>query len=232
MGNCKKYQQAIAKYRTTVITNGERKDRDLARIAGYEGAKAEQDREEIVRRFKSAVSAARDEAWSEIRPVLERMRDKAESYGEVMEAPTAEQVNLLSMLSLRTSISPTEAASAAKALSGNDAAIATLSDLCRERGGAIVGAIHGEKSKRGRAYDAYKAFEDAAGMFLSWEGGDRQTLMRRRQVERRDHVPQEQRTSIGAAVSADVAAEALPEYDFVKVVLGNAADYNSSSLID
>ena len=231
MGNCKDYQGIIGAYRSTVGAELDKLNKELTRLSGYKGEKADSERDAANKRFKSAVTAARDEARSELRTVLQRMKDKADAY-EAVEAPTAEQVNILTMLSLRTSISPTEAKSAAKALAGNDAALKTLSELCVTRGGAIVGAIHDSKSKRGRAYDAYKAFAESAGMFLAWEGGTRAELMAQRQVQHVNHVPESERVPLGAAVSADVTAESMPEYDFVKVVLGNAADYNSSSLID
>ncbi|MBR3314747.1 MAG: hypothetical protein IKG18_11480 [Atopobiaceae bacterium] len=231
MGNCKDFQVIIGGYRSTVGAELGKLNKELARLEGYRGEKADGERDAANKRFKSAVSAARDKARSELRPVLQRMKDKADAY-EAVEAPTAEQVNILTMLSLRTSISPTEAKSAAEALAGNDAALTTLSQLCATRGGAIVGAVHKSKSKRGRAYDVYKAFEESAGMFLSWEGGTRAELMAQRQVQHVSHVPESERVPLGAAVSADVAAESMPEYDFVKVVLGNSADYNSSSLVD
>lgn len=232
MGNCKDYQGIIGAYRSTVGAELDKLNKELGRLSGYKGEKADSERVAANRRFKSAVAAARDEARSELRHVLQRMKDKADAYGEVMEAPSAEQVNILMMLSLRTSISPKEAKSAAKALAGNDAALKTLSELCVTRGGAIVGAIHDSKSKRGRAHDAYKAFAESAGMFLAWEGGTRAELMAQRQVQHMSHVPESERVPFGAAVSADVAAESMSEYDFVKTVLGNAAEYDSSMLID
>ena len=232
MGNCKDFQGIIGAYRSTVGAELGKLNEELARLEGYKGEKANGERDAANERFKSAVTAARDGARSELRPVLERMRDKADAYGDVMEAPSADAVNLLQMLSLRTSISPTEAKSAAKALAGNDAALKTLSELCATRGGAIVEAIHDSKSKRGRAHDAYKAFAESAGMFLSWEGGSRAELMAQRQVQHVNHVPESERVPLGAAVSADVAAESMPEYDFVKAVMGNAADYASARLVD
>ena len=95
-----------------------------------------------------------------------------------------------------------------------------------------MGAIHDSKSKRGRAYDAYKAFAESAGMFLAWEGGSRSELMAQRQAQYVSHVPESERLPLGAAVSADVAAESMTEHDFVTTVLGNAAEYDSSMLID
>ena len=232
MGNCKDFQTIIGKYRSTVGAELGKLNKELTRLSGYKGEKADSERAAANRRFKSVVTAARDGARSELRPVLQRMKDRADAYGEVMEAPSTDAVNLLQMLSLRTTISPTEAKSAAKALAGNDAALKTLSELCVTRGGAIVGAVHKSKSKRGRAYDAYKAFAESAGMFLAWEGGSRSELMAQRQAQYVSHVPESERVPLGAAVSADVAAESMTEHDFVKTVLGNAAEYDSSMLID
>ncbi len=232
MSNIRDYQTTWASYRKRVTAAVEERDKELSRLEKYEGERAEGERKAARDKFGQAVEAARVEAKGGFRRVLESMRDKAEEQGEVMQAPTAEQVHLLQMLAMRDSISATEAKSAALALAGNDDAIATLQQLCTARGGVVVSAVADCKSKRGKAHDALGAFQEAAGMCLQWSGGNRSSLMSERNAQRLQHVPESERIPLGAAVSADVDAGNMSEHEFTKVIVGNAATVEAARLLD
>lgn len=232
MSNIKDFQGVWSDYRKKVSEANEIRDKELKRLERYEGRRADDEREAARAKFNQAVEAARDEARGRFRLVLTEMRDKADEIGEVMQAPTQEQLNLLSMLALRTSISQSEAESAARALAGNDDCLSTLQQLCAGRGGVIVHEAAKSKTKRAQAFDALGAFRDAAGSCLQWEGGSRAELMAQRNVQSLQHVPETERVPLAAAIAADVDAGRMTEREFSKVIVGNSASVEAASLID
>lgn len=230
--NVKDFQSIWSDYRRGVSGAIEERDKELKRLERYEGERADTEREAARVKFNQAVEAARNEARGRFGRVLEDMRDKADAIGEVMQAPTQEQLNVLQMLSLRSSISQSEAESAARALAGNDDCLTTLKQLCATRGGVIVHEIAKSKTKRAQAFDALGAFRDAAGSCLQWSGGSRAELMAKRNMQHLQHVPEPERIPLGAAVAADVDAGKMTQRDFTSVVVGNAASVEAASLID
>ena len=232
MSSIQDYKNAWTNYRERITAAVEKRDRELARLEKYEGKRAEEEREAARVKFNQAVEVARNEARGRFGRVLEDMRDKADAIGEVMQAPTQEQVSILQMLSLRSSITQSEAESAARALAGNDDCLTTLQQLCATRGGVIVHEIAKNKSKRAQAFDALGAFRDAAGACLQWSGGSRSELMTERAAQYMQHVPESERVSLGAAIAADVDAQNMSQRDFTRVVVGNAASVEATSLID
>ena len=231
MGNLNNYQRVWGNYRNEVQTALRTRESALQRLEGYSGARADREREQIHNDFAESVRKSRTKARKEFGGVLESMREKAEGVGQVMEAPSSEAVSILQMLSLRTSISQAEAESAARALRGNDEALATLQQLCATRGGVKVKAIQKNKTKRTQAFDAVGAFKDAADAILQWEGGSRSELLSNRNRQAFEYVPASERVPLGACIAADITADCSPR-DFATSAVGNACDYDAVQLID
>lgn len=232
MSNVDEFKQVWADYRQKVSKAVEQRDKALESLSGYKGERAEAERKAAHDKFNEAVEGARSGARVRFRGILGNMRAKADEIGEVMQAPSQEQLSLLQMLSLRSSISQSEAESAARALAGNDDCLSTLQQICNSRGGVIVHEIAKSKSKRAQAFDALGAFRDAAGSCLQWAGGSRSELMAERATQYLQHVPEPERVPLGAAVAADVDAQNMSQRDFTRVVVGNAASVEAASLID
>lgn len=229
MSNIQDYKNAWTYYRERITAAVEKRDRELARLERYEGKRAEEEREAARNEFNQAVGAARDEARARFGQAIEAMKAKAEAVGQVMEPPSEEALRTLTMLSLRQSISPTEAEAAAKALQGNDAAIESLRQICAERGGAKVAGV--TMTKRGQAVAAVNEFRRAASMLMSWQGGERYALMLERNAQRWQGVPEAERVPMSAAIVADIDGNgSMPE--FVGQVVGDAASLDCVMLID
>ena len=229
MSNIRDFQNTWTSYRKRVAAAVEKRDKELARLEKYEGKRAEEEREAARDKFDEAVSVAREEARARFGQAIEAMKSKAEAVGQVMEPPSEEALRTLQMLSLRQSISPTEAEAAAKALQGNDAAIATLREICAARGGAKVAGV--TMTKRGQAVAAVNEFKSAANMLMSWQGGERHALMLERNAQRWQGVPEAERVPMSAAIVADIDGNgSTPE--FVGQVVGDAASLDCVMLVD
>lgn len=230
MSNTSEYKDTWSRYRKQIGNAISKRDEALERIAGYKGERAAREREQIANEFESSVGAAQQEARSSFTRILGDMRGKADEVGEVMQAPTQEQLNLLKMLSLRSSISQAEAESAARALEGNDAALQTLQELCAGRGGVRVAAIH--KSQRQKAHDALREFEEGAKSCLAWRGGSRFELLTERSRQGFERLPESERVPLGAALAADVDAERMTIAEFTKTIVGNTATIAGAELLN
>lgn len=230
MKNTVRYKDTWSAYRQAVSKAAEERDKELSRLQGYKGERAEKERQKAREAFSRAVGVAREAARAEFNVAIGGMRKAAEAVGSVMEPPSEEALRTLQMLSLRTSISPAEAEAAAKSMQGNDACLTTLQELCVSRGGARVSAKG--KSKRGQAFDALREFEDAAKMCLAWQGGTRGELMRERNAQHLAQVPESERVPIGAAIAADVEAGRMSHAEFVRSIVGNTATVEGAAMLD
>lgn len=227
MSNVRDYQNTWTSYRKRVAAAVEKRDKELARLEKYEGKRAEEEREAARVKFNEAVGVAREEARARFGQAIEAMKSKAEAVGQVMEPPSEEALRTLQMLSLRQSISPTEAEAAARSLQGNDAAIATLREICATRGGAKVAGSG--MTKRGQAFAAVSEFQNAANMLMSWQGGERHALMREHCAERMQGVRQQ--VPMSAVYVADVDGDGSTS-DFASKIVGKAASSEVVRLID
>lgn len=229
MSNVRDYQNTWTNYRKRVAAAVEKRDKELARLEKYEGKRADEEREAARVKFNEAVGVAREEARARFGQIIEAMKSKAEAVGQVMEPPSEEALRTLQMLSLRQSISPTEAEAAAKALQGNDAAIESLRQICATRGGTKVAGAN--MTKRGQAVAAVNEFRSAASMLMSWSGGSRHDLMLERNAQRSQGVPEAERVPMSAAIVADIDSNgSTPE--FVGQVVGDAASLDCIMLVD
>lgn len=232
MGNISNFKENVERYRRAVEDANREREQALAVIDGYEGPRAESERELIEKDYADAIGHAREGARVEFSVILGRMKRKAASVGEVMEPPSPSQVNLLKTLEMRKSISATEARAAAKALAGNDIGLATLAELCESRGGVIVPEVAGAKSSSQKAADALREFEDAANVVLAWKGGTRAELMMQRNRQLTAHVPANSRVSMDEAIAADLISSDLTATEFVQKIIGHSATVEGANLID
>lgn len=229
MSNVRDFQSVWSDYRRDVSRAVEARDKELKRLERYEGKRADTEREAARVKFNQAVEAARNEARGRFGRVLEDMRDKADVIGEVMQAPTQEQLNVLQMLSLRSSISQSEAESAARALAGNDDCLSTLQQLCATRGGAKVAGVN--KSKQNQAFAAVSEFARAASGLLGWQGGDRYSLMLERNAQRSQGVANSELIPMLSAVVADIDGSGTVR-EFVSQIVGDAATFENVMQVD
>lgn len=228
MSNLKSLMDTWNGYAEDVTAAEFKRDSKLEKLDGYRGERADKERAAITREFDEAVEAARTEARAKFNATLKAMKEKADTIDEVMVAPTADMVNALKALEMRTSITAREANSAAKLMEGCDVALDALQDLCTARGGVRV-STRG-KSIRAKAYDHLHSFSEAAGMLLQWRGGSRFDIMLKRSQERSAHVPSEERTPIGAALVADIRTDNVA--DFAKAIVGDDASLNDVLRLD
>ncbi len=205
-----------------------KRDARLEKLDGYQGQRADEERKQIQAEFDEAIGKAQTKARTRFNATLKAMKEKAEKVDEVMVAPTEGMINALKALEMKTSITAREAESAAKLMEGCDVALDALQDLCNGRGGVRV-STHG-KSTHAKALDHLRSFSEAAGMRLQWRGGSRFDLMLRRSQEHSAHVPESQRTPIGAAIVADVRGDNVA--DFAKAIAGNDADLSDVMRLD
>ena len=224
--NLNDYMDTWSGYTESVNEAASKRDGKLEKLDGYRGERADKEREEITREFNEAVEVARTEAHAKFNATLKAMKEKADKIDEVMVAPTADMVNALKALEMRTSITAREANSAAKLMEGCDVALDALQDLCTARGGVRVSKRG--KSARAKAYDHLHSFNEAAGMLLSWRGGSRSELMRKRSEEFYAHASE--RTPIGAALVADIRTDNVA--DFAKAIVGDDASLSDVLRLD
>lgn len=226
--NLSNYMDAWNGYKKPVRQAEKKRDKTLARLEGYEGKRVEAEREQAWKDFNTAVEAARAEARAKFDTIIRSMHSKASEIDEVMTAPTTAMLNTLQALSMKTSISQRDADAAARMMDGCDVALDALQDLCTKRGGVRVSARG--KTARTKAFEHVKAFQDAAGMLLSWQGGTRNDIMLKRSQEYYAHIPETERTPLSAAFVADV--EGTNVTDFCKAVVSHDASMEDLMKLD
>jgi len=228
MGNIKDFQNEWKRYSEHVNAANEACDSVLARLKDYDGEKADEERREAISQRDKAITSAQSEARYRFNQILNRMASKVDGIAAV-SAITEDAMRALEMLKMRDKITPKEAEDAATMCDGNDAALETLQQLLKTRGGFTLSSVHKHKGKRGQAQDALREFRESVGYCLAWRGGSRDEITRQRAEEFLTHAST--RTPIAAAFAADVDPLGS-EYDFAKSIIGGHATYDGALLID
>lgn len=118
--------------------------RDMRSIEGYRGDKYYDDKSAQFRKYYEAdLNALRAEAKHEISSLLERMRGSIAKIPVSM--PSTDQINLITLLSMREKITQSELDNAARALVNCPSAIKMLDEIAnknRENGNPLIGASH------------------------------------------------------------------------------------------
>lgn len=132
------YFYTVKKFRTKLNDLADEHDtaaKALERFKGSNGYSAE--REKVERTWKDGVSAAQKEAWKDLSAICGRMREAVESKAETLEPPTTEQLNLLTALKMRKSLTLDELKAAVKSLDGCSVALGALEEIAADNGFAL-----------------------------------------------------------------------------------------------
>ena len=131
MTNTEYLYEAMSKYQRA---RAAARDEYMRVMKLYESAKGspfyDEQRDKAQNKRNEAVNAAQDEARRAVDSALKYMRDAVS--GRKMVAPTTEQLNILTLLKMRDSVTREELTTAANAMDGNGAALSVLTEIARK----------------------------------------------------------------------------------------------------
>lgn len=228
MNNTLRYHDAWKAYRKAVSAARDKYKHELARLEPYKDSKqGAKDIEAAKATFEGELEAARAVAEPAFKVAIDGM--KSNIAAPDMTPPTAEQLNLLTMLNLRDSIEANEIEAAAKVMGNNDAALRTLRDVLTRKGRVLPSTC---KTMEAQVNDAVHKLQVAASHLMLWDGRTGDEVLGDYQRARHDFQwaggnPPSQY----ALASRDVAdVEAASTYrETVKNVIGEGA---STAVID
>lgn len=164
--NVMHYSEAYADLRKAVKAARDTYLQKVERLSKYaDSAQGQKDIEAAKADYDAALEAARAVARPKFARAIEGMKEHIAAPD--MTPPTAEQLNLLTMLNLRDDIDASEIEAAAKVMGNNDAALRTLRDVVSRKGKVMPSSV---KTFEAQVNDAAEALNRAASNILQWDG--------------------------------------------------------------
>lgn len=150
MTNTEYLYQAMKKYQTARSAARDEYFQTMKRLESAKGsAYYTEERDKAMKKRTAAVEVAQAEARRTVENALSCMNSAITA--RKMTAPTEDQLRILTMLNMRTSITKAELDTAANAMEGNGTALAVLEDIARKH--EIIGANYGALVKGGLSPD-------------------------------------------------------------------------------